>query len=113
MWKNFLSSLALLAIAMMAALYSSSASNEGKGVTAGVSALLALVLAIWVGIRFVPRLAKSVDWNWVPIFAHYKITKDGWIFLIIVAVVVFAAVNTSNNLLYMVLSGLLAVFLIS
>ena len=113
MWKNFLSSLALLAIAMMAALYSSSASNQGRGVPAGVSALIALVLAIWVGIRFVPRLAKSVDWNWVPIFAHYKVTKDGLIFLITVAVVVFAAVNTSNNLLYMVLSGLLAVFLIS
>lgn len=113
MWKNFLQSLGLLGIAMVAALYSSSASNEGRGVAAGIAALISLTLALWVGFRFVPRLAKSVDWNWIPFLSSYKVTNDGWIFLVTIFIVVFAAINTSNNLLYMVLSALLAVLLLS
>src|SRR5215475_8119929 len=113
MWKNFLYALGLLAIAMTAALFSASASMAGHGGLAGSLALLSLVLALWVGIRFVPRLARNVDWHWIPQFTSYKVTKDGWIFFISVLIVIFAAVNTSNNLLYMVLSTLLAVLLLS
>jgi len=113
MWENFMTSIGLLTIAMMSALYSSSAARDGRVVSAGVSALLALVIAVWVGIRFVPRLAKSVDWDWLPFFTHYQITKEGWIYFATVTVVVFAAINTANNLLYMVLSALLAVLLLS
>jgi uncharacterized protein (DUF58 family) len=40
-------------------------------------------------------------------------TRGGWIYFAAVGVVIFAAVNTSNNLLYMVLSALLAVLLLS
>jgi uncharacterized protein (DUF58 family) len=113
MWKNFLTSIGLLTIAMMAALYSSSAGRAGRVPAAGVSAISALVIAIWVGIRFVPRLAQSVDWNWWRFFSHYKITREGWIFLGAVTIVVFAAINTANNLLYMVLSALLAALVVS
>lgn len=113
MWKNFGASMGLLTIAMMAALYSSSAGRDGRVAAAGVSALIALIIAVWVGIRFVPRLAASVDWDWLPFFSHYRITREGWIYFSAVTVVVFAAINTSNNLLYMVLSALLAVLLLS
>src|SRR6187399_1016168 len=113
MWKNFLLSLSLLAISLTAALYSSTAANEGRPVPATVSAVLALVLAVWVGFRFVPRLARDVNWKSIPFFSRYKLTRDGWIFLSAVAVVVLAAVNTSNNLLYMVLSVLISVLLLS
>jgi uncharacterized protein (DUF58 family) len=41
------------------------------------------------------------------------LTKDGGIFLAAVAIVVIAAINTSNNLLYMILSVLIAVFVLS
>ena len=112
-WKNFLYALGLLAIAMTAALYSASASMAGHGGFAGSLALLSLVLALWVGIRFVPRLARNINWRWIPISTNFKVTKDGWIFFITVLIVIFAAVNTSNNLLYMVLSALLAVLLLS
>lgn len=113
MWKNFMSSIGLLSIAMMSALYSSSAGRDGRVVAAGLSALIALIIAIWVGVRFVPRLAASVDWDWLPFFSHHQITREGWIFFAAVTVVIFAAINTSNNLLYMVLSALLAVLLLS
>jgi uncharacterized protein (DUF58 family) len=113
MWKHFASSIGLLAIAMIAALYSSSATRDGRLIASAVSATISLSIAIWVGIRFVPRLAAGVDWDWLPFFSHYQITREGWIYLGALTVVLFAAVNTNNNLLYMVLSALLSVTLLS
>src|SRR5262249_31372150 len=52
-------------------------------------------------------------WDWVPYLFHYRITREGWIYFASLVVVVFAAINTNNNLLYMVLSALLAVLLLS
>jgi uncharacterized protein (DUF58 family) len=113
MWKSFLSSIGLLAIAMMAALYSSSAGRDGRVLAAAVSAFLALGIAIGVGIKFVPRLASHVDWEWLPFLSNYHVTREGWIYFATVTIVIFAAINTANNLLYMVLSALLAVLLLS
>ena len=113
MWKNFLLSLALLGIALTTALYSSSAANEGRVAAASAAAVVALILAVWVGFRFVPRLARNVNWKWFPGVSKFKLTRDGWIYLSAIGVVVLAAINTSNNLLYMVLSVLLSVLLLS
>ena len=113
MWKSFLQSLGLLAIAMAAALNSSAASSAGNMPSTVISALVSLLLAAWVGVRLVPRLARGVDWGWMPGLAQYKMTREGGIFLAAVFVVLAAAVNTSNNLLYMVLSALLAVLALS
>jgi uncharacterized protein (DUF58 family) len=113
MWKSFFQSIALLAISLTAALYSASAAQEGQVTEAGVAALVALAIALWVGIRFVPRLARGVDWRWLPLFSQYKITRDGIIFVVALLIVLAAAVNTANNLLYMVLSSLLAVLSLS
>lgn len=113
MWKNFMTSIGLLAIAMMAALYSSGAGRDGHVFGAAISAFIALGIALWVGVRFVPRLASNVDWDWLPFLSHYQVMREGWIYLAAVTVVVFAAINTANNLLYMVLSALLAVLALS
>lgn len=113
MWKSFATSIGLLTLAMVAALYSSSATRDGRLLPSAISALIALTIAIWVSVRFVPRLAAGVDWEWLPFFSHYQITREGWIYFGAVTVVVFAAINTNNNLLYMVLSALLAVLLLS
>jgi uncharacterized protein (DUF58 family) len=113
MWKNFLRSMGLLALAMLAALYSTSAARAQDMGAAVVAALASLAIAAWVGIRFVPRLARGVDWAWLPFLTQYKITRDGGIFVAALLVVTSAAINTSNNLLYMVLSALLAVLLLS
>ena len=108
-----MASIGLLAIAMMAALYSSNAARNGNAWSAGVSAVAALMIAIAVAIKFVPRLASHVDWHWLPFLSHYHITREGWIYFGAVAVVVFAAINTANNLLYIILSALLAVLILS
>jgi uncharacterized protein (DUF58 family) len=54
-----------------------------------------------------------VDWEWLPFFSHYHVTREGWIFFGAITIVVFAAINTANNLLYMVLSAMLAVLALS
>src|SRR5215467_6971047 len=113
MWKHFMASIGLLAIAMMAALYSSNAARNGNAWGAAVSAVAALMIAIAVAIKFVPRLASHVDWHWLPFLSHYHITREGWIYFGAVAVVVFAAINTANILLYIILSALLAVLILS
>jgi uncharacterized protein (DUF58 family) len=113
MWKSFLQSMGLLAIALIAALYSSNVARDGRVIAASASALLSLAIAVWVGWRFVPRLARSVDWGWIPFLSGYHVTRDGWIFFGALAVVVSAAVNTNNNLLYMVLAALASVLILS
>jgi uncharacterized protein (DUF58 family) len=113
MWRNFGTSVGLLTLAMMAALYSSSATRNGRMLGSIIAALMALSIAIWVGVRFVPRLARSVDWDWLPFLSQYHVTREGWMYFGAIGVVVFAAINTANNLLYMVLSALLAVLLLS
>jgi len=85
-----MTSISLLAIAMMAALYSSSAARGGRGLAAAISAVVALGIAIWVGIKFVPRLASHVDWEWLPLLSHYHITREGWMYFAAVVFVVFA-----------------------
>ena len=105
LWKNFIEALGLLTVAMMLALYSSSVGRDGRVISAVVSAIMALAMSVWVGLRFVPRLARNVDWHWIPFTSQHRVLREGWVYLIALAVVIFAAVNTSNNLLYMVLSG--------
>src|SRR6185369_925117 len=113
MWKSFLTSIGLLTIALMAALYSSGAGRDGRVLSAGISAIIALGIAVWVGIKFVPKLASHVDWEWLPFLSRYQVTREGWMYFCTVTVVIFAAINTANNLLYMVLSALLAVLALS
>jgi len=113
MWRNFITAIGLLSIAMLSALYSSSVAREGRMIPAAVSAIAALAIAVWVGIKFVPRLAANVEWDWLPFLSHYHVTREGWIYFGAILIVVFASINTNNNLLYMVLSALLAVLLMS
>ncbi len=113
MWKTFLSSIGLLTFALLAAMYSSSAARDGRFASGVISAVIALGIAVWASIRLVPRLAANVDWDWLPFFSHYQVTREGWIYFGAVTVVILSCVNTSNNLLYMVLSALLAVLLLS
>ncbi|PYR97702.1 MAG: hypothetical protein DMG16_23405 [Acidobacteria bacterium] len=113
MWKNFSTSVGLLAIALMAALYSSTATQNGRMLPSAISAFIALAISAWVAWKFVPRLAAGVDWRWLPFLTHYHVTREGWLYFGAVTVVVFSSVNTANNLLYMILSALLAVLVLS
>ena len=113
MARNFAKSMIMLGVALVAALYSNSSARDGRIISSAIGAMIALSIAVWVGFRFVPRLAAGVDWDWLPFFTEYRLTSEGWIYIAAITVVISAAINTNNNLLYMVLSALLAVLLLS
>ena len=51
--------------------------------------------------------------NWAGIRREYRITLEGIIFVLITFFIGFAAINTSTNLLYLIMSMMLSFFIIS
>ena len=74
---------------------------------------MALGLAGWVAITIVPALARRTSLRWFVYQVDYRLTREGIIYLGAVFVLVLAAVNTGNNLLFMILACSLAAILIS
>ncbi|MFZ0212163.1 MAG: DUF58 domain-containing protein [Candidatus Acidiferrales bacterium] len=112
-WRNFAIALSTLTLALFLALYSAAMAETGRSIFAGLSAVLALALAAWVGIAIVPKMARRTGLRWLLYQVDYRLTREGIVYLSAVFVIVLAAVNTGNNLLFMILSCLLAGILIS
>jgi uncharacterized protein (DUF58 family) len=111
--RAFFVSIAALGVALLLALYSGAAVELGHTGLSIASALAALVLASWVAITLVPILAKRTALRWIGYKMEYKITREGWIYIAGVIVVALAALNTGNNLLFLILASLIAVILMS
>jgi uncharacterized protein (DUF58 family) len=112
-WRSFFVAMVALAAALLLALYSGAAANGGHLVVAAVSAMSALGLAGWVALTIVPVLARRTPLRWLAYQIDYKLTREGMVYLAGVLIVALAALNTGNNLLFMVLGCLLAGILIS
>jgi uncharacterized protein (DUF58 family) len=112
-WRSFAIAMGALAAALFLALYSGAAAEEGHLFVAGLSALTALVLAGWVALTIVPALARRTPLGWLTYQIDYKVTREGVVYIAGILVVAVAALNTGNNLLFMVLACLLAGMLIS
>jgi len=112
-WRSFAIAMAALAIALLLALYSGAAAETGRLWLAGGSALAALGLAGWVALTIVPVLARRTPLRWLARRIDYKLTREGAVYLVAVFVVALAALNTGNNLLFMVLASLLAGIVVS
>jgi uncharacterized protein (DUF58 family) len=112
-WRSFFVALVALGAALFLALYSGAAAEAGHVVFAGILALGALGLAGWVGLTIVPVLARRTPLRWLTYHIDYKVTREGLVYLGGIFVVALAALNTGNNLLFMVLACLLAGVLIS
>lgn len=102
-----------LAFAFGLAIYSSAAAESGSTWTAAASALGALALAGWVAITIVPGLARRSPLRWLTFQMNFKVTREGVVFLLCIFVVALAALNTGNNLLFLILGCLLAGILLS
>jgi uncharacterized protein (DUF58 family) len=98
---------------MLLALYSGAAAELGQIRLASTSALAALVVAGWVGVTLVPVLAKRTPLRWIGYKMEYRITMEGWIYLGGIILVALAAMNTGNNLLFLILASLIAIILMS
>ena len=112
-WRNFGIAMLALAVAFFIALFSAAAAQEGRIWLAGITTLLSLGIAGWVAIAIVPSLARRTNLRWIAYQIDYQLTRDGVIYLAAVFVLVLAAVNTGNNLLFLILACLLAGILIS
>jgi uncharacterized protein (DUF58 family) len=71
------------------------------------------MVALWVAWRFVPRLAAAVEWRGLRFVTRFRLTREGWAAIGATVTVGLTAVNTSNNLLYMIFSALAATLLLS
>ena len=112
-WRSFAIAMVALAAALFLALYSGAATEGGHLLVAGISALAALALAGWVALTIVPVLARRTPLRWLSYQIDYKLTREGMVYLGGVFVVALAALNTGNNLLFMILGCLLGGVLIS
>ncbi len=111
--RAFFVSIAALTVALLLALYSGSASEMGHMALAIVSALGALLLAAWVSITLVPVLAKRTPLRWIGYKMEYRVSREGWIYILGIFLVAIAALNTGNNLLFLILASLIAIILMS
>jgi uncharacterized protein (DUF58 family) len=102
-----------LSAALLLALYSGAAAELGQVVLASMSAIAALAVAGWVGITLVPVLARRTPLRWLGFKMEYRISREGWIYLGGIILVSLAALNTGNNLLFLVLACLIAIILMS
>ncbi|MFY9531723.1 MAG: DUF58 domain-containing protein [Candidatus Acidiferrales bacterium] len=112
-WRNFAIAMAILAGALLLSLYSAAVAEQGRVWMASVAAIAALSLAGWVAVAIVPALARRTSLRWLVYQIDYRLTREGIVYLAAVFVLVLAAVNTGNNLLFMLLGCLLAGILIS
>src|SRR5262249_35631555 len=111
--RAFFIAIAALGVALMLALYSGAAGELGQLGLSVASALVALLVATWVGVTLVPVLAKRTPLRWIGYRMEYKVTRAGWTYIGGVIIVALAALNTGNNLLFLILASLIAVILMS
>lgn len=111
--RAFFLSMAALTIALVLALYSGAAAQLGNVFLASATALTALLVAGWVGITLVPTLAKRTPLRWIGYRMEYRVTREGWIYILGIVLVALAAINTGNNLLFLILASLVASILMS
>jgi uncharacterized protein (DUF58 family) len=112
-WRNFGIAMLALAFALVLALFSAAVAQAGRLRLAAVTAALALGLAGWVGVTIVPGLARRTSLQWLAYQVDYRLTRDGIIYLAAVLILVLAAVNTGNNLLFLILACMMAGILVS
>ncbi len=112
-WVRFLLAIVGLTLAFGTALFSTVAREAGNIWGTIILASAALLLATFVGLTTVPYLARRVVATRVREAMDYDVTRAGMIYILISVVIGIAAINTGNNLLYVVVAALLSAILVS
>jgi uncharacterized protein (DUF58 family) len=112
-WRTFSAAMGALAAALLLALYSRVAAENAQVWLAGATALSALGIAGWVAIKLVPALARRTPLGWLAWKMDYRVTREGLVYIGAVMVLALAALNTGNNLLFLIVASMLASILIS
>jgi len=112
-WLKFLLALAGLGLAFAAALFSTVTRDSGNLWATVILASISLVLATLVGLVTVPYLARRVAVERLRESFDYEVNRAGIIYALVTLVIGIAALNTGNNLLYIVVAAMLAAIVVS
>jgi uncharacterized protein (DUF58 family) len=110
---RFLLAIFGLVLAFALAIFSTILGESGNLWGTIILASGALLLATFVGLTTVPHLARRVVASRVREAMDYDVTRAGMIYILISVVIGIAAINTGNNLLYVVVAALLSAILVS
>src|SRR6516165_3936927 len=111
--RAFFLSIAALGVALLLAVYSGAAAELGDVGLAAGSAPLALAISGGGAGTPGPTLAKRTPLRWIGYRMEYKISRTGWLYIAATLLVALAALNTGNNLLFLILACLISVILMS
>ncbi len=112
-WIKFLLALVGLGLAFAAALFSTVSRDSGNLWATVILASISLILATVVGLVTVPYLARRVAVERLRESFDYDVTRAGIIYVLVTLVIGIAALNTGNNLLYIVVAAMLAAIIVS
>jgi uncharacterized protein (DUF58 family) len=112
-WLRFLLAVAGLGLAFVAAIFSTASREAGNVPATIILASLALLLATGVGLGTVPYLARRVEARRVRDALDFEVTRTGALYAVVVLVIGIAALNTGNNLLYVIVSTMLGAIAVS
>lgn len=111
-WRDFFITVFFLGLAFIIALLSSVAADQQSIQVAAIAAAISLVLALIGALYIIPRLARNVRLELLRFAIRTSVTVEGLLFVVFLMIIGFAAWNNGNNLLYLVLSAMIA-FLIA
>lgn len=112
-WVRFFIAIFGLALAFSSALLSTASREAGDALATAVFASSALLLAGVVALTTVPYLARRVVAHRVRDALNYDITREGVVYLVLTLSIGIAALNTGNNLLFIVVAAMLGAVLVS
>jgi uncharacterized protein (DUF58 family) len=112
-WVKFLLALVGLGLAFATALFSTVSRDAGNLWATIILASTSLLLATMVGLVTVPYLARRVAVERLRESFDYDVTRAGVVYVVVTLVIGIAALNTGNNLLYIVVAAMLAAVLVS
>jgi uncharacterized protein (DUF58 family) len=113
LWIKFLLGFLGLMLAFAAALFSTVSRESGNLWATLILASAALILATLVGLTTVPHLARRVVGERLRDAVDYEVTRTGILYAVATVLISIAALNTGNNLLYIVVAVMLAAILVS
>ncbi len=111
--RDFLLALLLLGIALYLGLLAEGAAHRGEAAAGILLSVMSLLIAMVVALTLVPRLARRVKFSRWLMPMSFSITREGGVYILVIFLLSLAAINTGNNLLFLILALLLSVIVAS
>jgi uncharacterized protein (DUF58 family) len=112
-WRSFFFSMISLGVAFLLAVYSDVLASAGNVLGTAIAGSSALLLSGVVAVVWVPKLARRTSLEWLRASVDYHLTRAGLVYLAAIFIVSIAALNTGNNMLFLILAAMIAAILVS